>query len=203
MVPCFLAVSAVPHLQLAFLLPPNHGLNLEAAAISLMDIPTMQLLTKGPVPLRSFNIQPCSQPPPAGLVAGLHALLCEAAASTTSCGSGGPAERPATAARAARCTSVAGGSGGLKLSSGLQLRRLAEYADRFELELGVEERLGGAVSSSRLALSFPGATPGGACQQFEVRLGGCQVVDLRRKGEWRLARFYDRPCRCTLPPACS
>lgn len=57
------------------------------------------------------------------------------------------------------------------LSEGLALRQLTQHANRYELELVVDEDLGGAVSSGGLQVAFPGAPPGGgACHRLEVAL---------------------------------
>lgn len=143
-------------------------------------------LTQVPVPLASLQLQPFDVPPPAALAAGLRRLLEQSAgaAAESSFGGGGSSSRSSAGA-------VGSGIDGLQLSPGLQLRSLAEHANRFEVELGVDAQLGGSPSSSGLQLRFPGAPPGdGASQQIEVwqRLvigGGLKQVLLPRR------------CQCT------
>lgn len=140
---------------MAFLLPPDHGLDLRAA-VSLLHV------SEGSVPLASLDIRPFERQPPAALAAGLRRLL----------------ERSATAAEAPGGAGSRGvSSAGVQLSSGLQLCRLAEHADRFELELAVDQGLGSSLGTKQgLALTFPDAPPGGGIgYRLEVRgpAGGC------------------------------
>lgn len=125
--------------------------------MSLVDGIAAQPLSTSPTPLASFDVSPFEQRAPAALAAGLRRLL----------------ERSAAAADEAEGGGAGGGSAsGMHLSDGLQLRRLAEHADRFELELAVAPGLQG-VSSKGLDLAFPDAPPGGgAGHQVEVRCRG-------------------------------
>lgn len=161
-------------MQVAFLLPPDHGMNIADAAVSLVDGRTAQALTPGAVPLATLTLTPCTQPPPAALSSSLHRLLQEAGQVARSGATGGSSAPPSAGAPGTgSCTGGSGGAGsgsGVQLSQGLQLRRLVEHADRFEAELAVDASLGGTVSSSGMGLEFPGAPlGGGACQALKVR----------------------------------
>lgn len=126
--------------QLAFLLPADHGMDLGSAAVSLVDT-FGQPLSAGPMPLSALCVEPCSAPAPAGLAAGLRRLLLDAAGAAEGSGAGGPgggADRQRSSSSADQQQVP-----GLSLSRGLRLRKLAEHADRFELELGVEEQVEG------------------------------------------------------------
>jgi hypothetical protein len=123
----------------------------------LCDTASGQFLTDRPVRLSTLSFAPFTRPPPPGLAAGLRRLLQEAAAGGGD-GVGGTALPPA---------------GGICLSSGLRLQKLAEHADRFELELVVEAGLGGSLAAKAVAYDFVGAPPGGgACEQLQVGRAG-------------------------------
>jgi hypothetical protein len=140
-----------------FLLPPDHGLDLQGTVAHLCDTASGQFLTDRPVRLSTLSFAPFTRPPPPGLAAGLRRLLQEAAAGGGD-GVGGTALPPA---------------GGICLSSGLRLQKLAEHADRFELELVVEAGLGGSLAAKAVAYDFVGAPPGGgACEQLQVGRAG-------------------------------
>ncbi|KAL4422969.1 hypothetical protein ABPG75_009166 [Micractinium tetrahymenae] len=160
--------------ELCFLLPPDHGMEPSAAAVALVDGVSMGQLTTSAVPLAGFRVEPFDQPPPPALAAGLRRLLEQSMAAADAAEGGSSKKAPAGAAGAAGAAGTqtpASASPGLRLCPGLQLRQLAEHADRYELELGVEQRLGGSRSSSGLELGFPGAVPGGAaCQKLELSL---------------------------------
>ena len=105
--------------------------------------------------LSAHRLATFPQPPPPALAAGLRQLLAEAAAAVGAA----PGAAPGNSS-----------GGGLALSPGLQLCKLAEHADRFEAELAVGASLGGTLSSSGLTYEFPGAPPGGgACDSVKVR----------------------------------
>lgn len=130
---------------------------MEGSLLTIFDSAGGAKLTAGPVPLASFAITPYTVSPPAALAAGLRRLLQQA---------GG---EPVVAAGSVEGAREAVHGGGVELSRGLALRKLAEHADRFEVELVVEEKLGGTVSSSGLQLEFPGGTPGGgSCHSFQA-----------------------------------
>ena len=130
---------------------------MEGSLLTIFDSAGGAKLTAGPVPLASFAITPYTVSPPAALAAGLRRLLQQA---------GG---EPVVAAGSVEGAREAVHGGGVELSRGLALRKLAEHADRFEVELVVEEKLGGTVNSSGLQLEFPGGTPGGgSCHSFQA-----------------------------------
>ena len=167
---------------MAFLLPPDHGLDLAKTSLALIDGTRAVALTDCPLMLASLSVAAYRQPPPAGLAAGLRRLLDEAASgassssnnssssSSSSGGIGGSSSSSSSSSGGIGGSSnICEGASGATLSSGLALRQLAEHADRFELELAVEAGLGGTVSSSGLSVEFPGAPPGGgACTQLKV-----------------------------------
>lgn len=136
----------------------------------------MAHLSDGVLPLAALRTKPFTQPPPAALARGLQQLLRKAAAEGGSEGgssrtgsSGGSTSKGGASNRAG--SSGAEGGSGAALSDGLVLRRLAEHADRFELELAVEDRLGGSLSSSGLSCEFPGAPLGGGASH-SLRVSG-------------------------------
>jgi hypothetical protein len=150
--PARLLFPSPPSLQLSFLLPPDHELGSGDTGVSIFNqMPGANLSEV--FPLRSLRILPFTAPPPAWL-AGLQRLL----------------PHPIGAGSADSGT-ASSSQGGAELSSGLVLRRLAEHADRFELEFVVGDDLGGTVTSSGLQLGFPDAPAGGgSCRQLQLTL---------------------------------
>lgn len=159
------------------MLPPDHGSDGLTTTTQLVEACTMVHLSDGALPLAALRIEPFSRLPPAALARGLQLLLSGAAAHSSDDGNAGGSNvsGPSSSAASDSTSSSGVSDTGLVLSDGLVPRRLAEHADRFELELAVEERLGGRLSSSGLSCELPGAPLGGGASHG-LKVGGCGCV---------------------------